>query len=123
MEQNDTNTFSYDTKGRMTSDGLASTSISYNVLDLPRKITSNNGDVLVNYSYLADGSKVEALKADGSGLVYRGSLIYSKAADGTLTLESAQIPEGRLLTNGVRYHVTDHLGSVDIIGPNWRDLP
>lgn len=109
---NDTYSFSYDTKGRMTSDGLASTSISYNVLDLPRKITSNNGDVLVNYSYLADGSKVEALKADGSGLVYRGSLIYRKAADGTLTLESAQIPEGRLLTNGVRYHVTDHLGSV-----------
>ena len=48
----------------------------------------------------------------GVGLVYRGSLIYRKAADGSLTLEGASMPEGRLTVNGVRWYVKDHLGSV-----------
>jgi|GEM_PF-5030338 len=33
------------------------------------------------YSYLADGSKASALKGNGEGLVYRGSLIYRRASD------------------------------------------
>lgn len=67
---------------------------------------------MVKYSYLANGSKSEAENGSGVGLVYRGSLIYRKAADGTLTLEGASLPEGRLTVNGVRWHVKDHLGSV-----------
>ena len=51
--------FSYDTFGRMTSDGLAGTSISYNHLDLPSKIASN-GTNEVNYCNLADGNKTGA---------------------------------------------------------------
>jgi hypothetical protein len=39
---------------------------------------------LVKYSYLADGSKASALKGNGEGLVYRGSLIYRRASDTTL---------------------------------------
>ena len=69
-------------------------------------------DSLAKYSYLADGSKSKAENGSGVGLVYRGSLIYRKAADGTLTLEGASLPEGRLTVNGVRWHVKDHLGSV-----------
>jgi RHS repeat-associated protein len=67
---------------------------------------------LAKYTYLANGSKSEAENGSGVGLVYRGSLIYRKAADGTLTLEGASLPEGRLTVNGVRWHVKDHLGSV-----------
>ena len=64
------------------------------------------------YSYLVDGSKTSALKGNGEGLVYRGSLIYRRASDGTLSLESAAFAEGMLTPTGVHYHVADHLGSV-----------
>ena len=67
---------------------------------------------MVKYSYLADGSKASALKGNGEGLVYRGSLIYRRASDGTLSLESVAFAEGTLTPEGVHYHVTDHLGSV-----------
>ena len=67
---------------------------------------------MANYSYLADGTKAEALAADGTGLVYRGSLIYRKGSVGSLSLESAITPAGRITPASVRHHVTDHLGSV-----------
>ena len=103
--------FTHDTYGRMTSDGQSNLAISYNHLDHPAKITQN-GSVLAKYSYLVDGSKTEAVAGSGVGLVYRGSLIYRKASNGALTLEGANLPEGRLTVNGVRWHVKDHLGSV-----------
>jgi hypothetical protein len=40
--------------------------------------------------------------------VYRGSLIFKKAADVTLTFDKAGIPGGRLVSGGVRFYVTDH---------------
>ena len=57
-----------------------------NYLNLTRKI-SGTGGTLVKYSYLADGSKTEAENGSGAGLVYRGSLIYKKASNGTLTFD------------------------------------
>ncbi len=103
--------FTHDVLGRMTADGHSGTSIEYNHLDLPRKIIGNGG-ISVEYSYLSDGSKSKAERSDGTGLVYRGSLTYRKAANGSLTLEGADVPEGRLTPNGLRMYVTDHLGSV-----------
>ena len=47
--------------------------------------------------------------------MYRGSLIYRKDSSGTLTLESAGFDGGRITPGGVRYHVTDHLGSVVMV--------
>ncbi len=79
--------------------------------------------LLVNYSYLADGSKAEAERADGSGLVYRGSLTYRKDSSGTLALEGVPFTAGRLTPGGVRYHVTDHLGSVRaVVDGNTGDI-
>ena len=103
--------FSHDAYGRMTADGLSGTTISYNHLNLPAKVSQNGSD-LAKYSYLASGSKSKAEDGSGVGLVYRGSLIYRKASDGSLTLEGASMPEGRLTVNGVRWYVKDHLGSV-----------
>ena len=45
---------------------------------------------LVKYSYLADGSKREAVSGSGAGLAYKGSLIYrlssaNSSASGYLT--------------------------------------
>ena len=50
----------------------------------------------MNYSYLSDGTKTRALKANGSGLLYRGPFVYRRGSDGSLTLESASFSGGRL---------------------------
>ena len=104
-------TFSHDTHGRMTSDGMAGTVITYNHLDRPAVIRSGGG-VLVRYSHLADGTKMSSLDASGAGLVYRGPFVYRRSPSGALSLESAACSGGRLTPSGAMLHVTDHLGSV-----------
>jgi hypothetical protein len=59
--------YSYD--GNMTFDGRTGMSLSWNNLGLVEKV-SLDGEDLVNYSYLADGTKVSALGGDGYGLLY-----------------------------------------------------
>ena len=103
--------FMHDALGRMTHDGLSDMDLSYNHLDLPEKI-SRGDTVLLKYSYLSDGMKVSALNDGGAGLVYRGSLVFRRDSLGMLSFESALIAAGRITAGGVRYHVTDHLGSV-----------
>ena len=48
---------------------------------------------ILNYSYLADGTKLSALDVDGEGLVYRGPFVYRQSSGGegnsSLTFESA----------------------------------
>ncbi len=70
----------------------------------------------MNYSYLADGSKLSATDGEGDGLLYRGSLIYRKTGD-DIELESAAFSEGRFVRSAggiIRpmTHITDHLDSV-----------
>ena len=51
--------------GRMTYDGLAGTTITYNRLGLPAKISGPGGSVLAKYAYLSDGMKTGAFHAGG----------------------------------------------------------
>ena len=104
--------FTYDTMGRMTSDGLAGTGITYNRMGLPAKISGSGGSVLVKYAYLSDGMKSGAFHADGSGFIYRGSLKYARSSTGALTLVGAETPSGMLTPDGPCFSVRDHLGSV-----------
>lgn len=108
--------FSHDALGRMTSDGLAGTTIAYNHFDKPRIISKNHVNS-GNYSYLADGTLVDVEDGLGLGLVYRGSLIYKKLPSslGALAFESAGFEGGRVTPGGVKYHLTDHLGSVVMV--------
>ena len=106
--------FIHDVLGRMTYDGLTNQSISYNDLDLIGNITRND-TTLVNYSYLADGTKLSALDGSGAGLVYRGPFVYRKGAgsgNSSLTLESAAFGGGLLTPAGAKLYVTDYLGSI-----------
>ncbi|MBQ0078208.1 MAG: RHS repeat-associated core domain-containing protein [Bacteroidales bacterium] len=98
--------FEHDERGRMTFDGRGGHNFTYNCLDLPSTAGS------ARYSYLADGSLVSELKSNGEGIVLRGPFAYRRAADGTLTFESAVCPEGRLTADAAILLVTDHLGSV-----------
>ena len=111
--------YAYDLDGNMTFDGRTGMSLTWNDLGLVKKVSLNDTD-LVNYSYLADGTKVSALDGDGDGLLYFGSLIYKKTGD-SIELESAGFAGGRFVARetspGVSsmvpmIHVTDHLGSV-----------
>ena len=110
----------YDSNGNMTYDVTSGLSVEWNHLNLIKKVSDSNG-VLVNYSYLADGTKVRAVDADGEGLEYRGSLTFRRSSDGILTPESIAFSGGRIVavtgSGGavsfvVNHYVTDHLGSV-----------
>ena len=110
------NDYVYDSNGNVIYDGYHGLNIRYNHLNLPRKI-SRGDDILVNYVYLADGSKYSALKGDGTGFIYEGSFIYKQSENGSLTLESIPFNGGRFISNSngellPRYFITDHLGSV-----------
>lgn len=106
-----TDTFTHDSFGRMTHDGSGNFDIAYNHMDLPEKI-SRNDTILVKYLYLADGMKTGAINNMGEGLEYRGSLTFRRNSRGGITFESAPFVAGRMTSDGIRYHVKDHLGSV-----------
>jgi RHS repeat-associated protein len=95
----------------MIHNGMTGQQIAYNDLDLVRNIEAS-GATLVNYSYLADGTKLSATDAQGEGLVYRGAFVYRRGADSSLTLESAGFSGGRLTGTSVLMYATDYLGSV-----------
>ena len=129
--------YSYDAMGNQTSDGRKGLQISYNILNLPCGVTSATSGSLT-YTYLSDGTKVSAIKSDGSGKRYVGSMVYSVQASGSgsETLESAAWDEGRVFFNVEEevdstgagwpvvdsipglgcyrdcWYVTDHLGNV-----------
>ena len=112
-------TFAYDALGNLTSDGRKGLVFSYNVCNLPREVTSSASGSLT-YTYLSDGTKVSAIKSDGSGERYIGSFVYSVPASGSETLESAAWDEGRITftpsgstyTKTDLWFVKDHLGNV-----------
>ena len=103
--------------GNMTFDGRTGLLLTWNDLGLVEKV-SLNGEDLVNYAYLADGTKVSVLDGDGDGLLYLGSLIYRKQGE-TISLESVGFAGGRFVAkeSGMvpMFHVTDHLGSVRVV--------
>jgi len=66
--------------------------MEYNFLNLVRKV-SRDSTVLVNYSYLADGTKLSASDGAGEGLVYRGPFVYRHSA-GPLRRACATLKSG-----------------------------
>ena len=113
-------TWTYDSHANVTADPQSGLNIAWNALDLPRTITSGTGtsSVSTQRSYLADGSLAQV--SDGSTTrLYLGDMVFNKAANGTVTLESAGWEGGRLLpgsgSDKVLYVVKDHLGSVRVV--------
>ena len=106
-------TYSYDNNGNATTDGLKNLQITYNILNLPQKV-SQNGATKATYTWFADGSKYSVQDNSGNGYHYIGSLIYSNN-----TLESTDFSQGRIALSGntqtIQYHHKDHLGSVRAI--------
>ena len=117
--------FAYDANGNTTHDGRTGQDLVWNALNLLSGATVTEGGVtstLATYTWLADGTKYSTERPDGSGYVYKGELIYTKAPGGALTLDCVLTTGGRIVaerdTDGtlsgysVRHHIRDHLGSV-----------
>ena len=109
----DTNT--YDSFRNVTNDATSGTSIEWNILNLPRKMTTSGG-VVSEYTYLADGTKIR-MKSETTTWHYLGSMVFSQAGSASPVFESMAFSEGRIVVNSsgskeVHYHITDHLGSV-----------
>ena len=116
-------TFTYDADGNLASDSRKGISVAYNVLGLPRTVTSGT-TVLSHYEYLPDGSKLSSLAGSGAGYKYRGSFVYSVDALGNEKLESVACDEGRISvtysgsgTASYRddWHVRDYLGNTRLV--------
>ena len=116
--------FTHDTNGNLTRDGLSTLDIDYNDRNLTSRISSGRA-TLAEYEYLADGTKLRALDGGGNGYQYRGSLIYTQTAGQTgspaITLDCAVTSAGRIVrentadgssTYKVQHYLRDHLGSV-----------
>ena len=116
--------FTHDTNGNLTRDGLSTLDIDYNDRNLTSRISSG-GATLAEYEYLADGTKLRAVDGRGNGYQYRGSLIYTQTAgqSGTpvITLDCALTSAGRIVrentddgssTYKVQHYLRDLLGSV-----------
>ena len=109
--------WTYDNHGNVTYDAQSSLTLAWNVLDMPRTLTS--GSASTQRSYLADGTLAQVY--DGSTTrLYVGDMVFTRSGtSGTPVLESAAWEGGRLINGSgpgnVLYHVTDHLGSVRVV--------
>lgn len=67
--------------------------------------------------------KTSAINNMGEGLEYRGTMAFRRNSRGGITFESAPFVAGRMTSDGIRYHVNDHLGSVRaVINGSTGDL-
>ncbi|MBR4094552.1 MAG: RHS repeat protein, partial [Bacteroidales bacterium] len=64
-------TYTYDSNGNKTKDGLKNLQISYNFLNLPSVVTQDDTPV-AEYSWFADGSKYRVLTQQNNGYIYTG---------------------------------------------------
>ena len=112
--------YAHDVSGNLTRDGRDGLDISYDMLGMTSSVRKD-GSLLGSYTFLSDGTKRSALKSNGTGHVYAGSMVYTRDISGALSLECVLTGGGRLAVDrspdgGVSYrpliHVTDHLGSV-----------
>ena len=116
-------TYTHDADGNLASDSRKGISVAYNVLGLPRTVTSGT-TVLSHYEYLPDGSKLSALAGSGAGYKYRGSFVYSVDSSGNEKLESVACDEGRISvtynSSGAAsyrddWHVRDYLSNTRLV--------
>ncbi|MFD0963243.1 DUF6443 domain-containing protein [Pseudofulvibacter geojedonensis] len=131
--------YAYDVNGNMTSDANKKiTSIEYNHLNLPTKVTFSNNDANITgageieYVYDATGVKLkkvakQAALSSGTSTFYAGNYVYKQATgQSATTLEFFNHPEGYVepTSNPQRpfqyiYQYKDHLGNIRL---SYRDL-
>ena len=114
--------YTYDDNGNMITDANKGiTNISYNHLNLPTQVTTNNGNI--QYIYDASGIKLKKLVNENGqstiATLYAGNFIYEDNASGEVLKFFSQ-PEGyvepTVTSSGVEmsyvYQYKDHLGNI-----------
>ena len=103
--------YEYDSNGNLTKDSRKGLAYKYNRLNLLEEVWKD-GEMKAQYNYLSDGTKVSV--RDGSGKIgydYVGSVVY-KVVDGRREFDRAVVGDVHFTNEGVRYALTDQLGSV-----------
>ncbi len=101
----------YNENGNMTFDGRKGINISYNILNLPEKISKGSQSIL--YIYSAAGEKL-AMEFGSSLIYYRGGFIYSGNSLDRIIHEEGLVVK---TSGGYSYYyaLKDHLGSTRVL--------
>lgn len=103
--------FEYDANGNLTKDRRKGLSFAYNRLNLLEKVWRGDS-LLLCYHYLADETLLDVRDGSGkNGYDYVGSVVY-KVTDGKREFDNAVVGDVWFTKDGVRYALTDQLGSV-----------
>ena len=95
----------------LTKDRRKGLSFAYNRLNLLEKVWRGDS-LLLCYHYLADGTLLDVRDGSGkNGYDYVGSVVY-KVTDGKREFDHAVVGDVWFTKDGVRYALTDQLGSV-----------
>ena len=104
-------TYDYNENGNMTFDGRKGITITYNILNLPERISK--GSQSISYIYSADGQKL-AMQYGSSLIYYRGGLIYNGNDLDKIIHEEGLVVKS---SGGYNYYyaLKDHLGSTRVL--------
>ena len=87
-------------------------------LKMHKRLFGAASSTLASYTWMADGAKYASARADGSGYVYKGALVFERNAAGKLSLDAALTTGGRIIAQKdastaaitgytVHHHITD----------------
>ena len=109
------NEYTYDKNGNLTKDlNKNVTSIQYNSLNLPSKVTFGNGNT-ITYTYAADGTKLRTVHKTGSTTTttdYCGSVVYENGTQKYLLTEEGYVT---LADSKYHYYLKDHQGNNRVV--------
>ena len=103
--------YEYDSNGNLTKDIRKGLEYKYNRLNLLEEVWKD-GEMKAQYDYLSGGTKLSVRDGSGkNGYDYVGSVVY-KVVDGRREFDRAVVGDVHFTNEGVRYALTDQLGSV-----------
>ena len=109
------NEYAYDKNGNLTKDlNRNITSIQYNCLNLPSKVTFGNGNT-ITYLYAADGTKLRTVHKAGSTTTttdYCGNVVYENGMQKLLLTEEGYVT---LADSKYHYYLKDHQGNNRVV--------
>ena len=107
--------YAYDKNGNLTKDlNKNITSIQYNCLNLPSKVTFGNGNT-ITYLYAADGTKLRTVHKTGSTTTttdYCGNVVYENGMQKLLLTEEGYVT---LADTKYHYYLKDHQGNNRVV--------
>ena len=111
------NEYTYDNNGNLTKDSNKNiSSIAYNVLNLPDKVTFSDGSTIV-YTYAADGTKlrtVHVINGTTTQKDYCANVVYENGVQKMLLTEEGYV-DLSASTPAYYYYLKDHQGNNRVV--------